>query len=453
MRENVSMAQVMEGLRSPSPGETLEQVKTAYHTAVRVQVARDLEKIQKTVEQEMALAGSEAFYYWTVKQTNKETGKVERKPVTGMSIDGAMILVRNWGNCAVELSIDSEDPSGWTFLASFIDLQTGFTLQRLYRQRKSERHGKYENDRATDIAFQIGQSKAARNVVDKAMPVWLVRTVDKARESAASKYADLKKFVPAFVRKFALLGVTQAQLEAKVGKGINEWTPFDLVDLEGIGKAIKDGETTITDEFEPIEQKPAEPAQTPAQAPVAPAAASPAALADTPKAPEPPGKEVPIEDLVKKAMAGMPAETAAAQPTAPREETVADKLVRQEAERRAREAAAPNPVAQAAPQTTASPPPDDQDNFPGTMYEKSQPVVTPPTAPPAAQVAAAPAATAPPPGEPPLWARTILVASNIRAMNAAVMAAVKAGVPKTEIDPYAQRRRSELDKIAKGETP
>jgi hypothetical protein len=410
MKQNVPLAQVVSELQAPDAGTTLEQVKTVYHTAVRVQVPRDLKIVQSNVLEEMALAGSDAYYYWTVKQTNRETGKVEQVPITGPSIDGAMILIRNWGNCALAVDVVSEDQGSWTFAAVFVDLQTGFTCPRLFRQRKSEQHGKYDADRKLDIAFQIGQSKAIRNVIKNVMPVGLLRVaMERAHEAAANKYADLKKYVPAFVRKFAKLGVTVQQLEVKLDKLQSDWTPMDLATLEAIGMSIGAGETSVADEFDPIEAKPsAQAAQTVPAAKPAPAG--------------PPSKDIPTEVLVKQAMDSIPK----AEPVAP---PVAPVQAPKPAAAPLAPPAAPAPVAGSTTPQTGSPDP------------------VQPTAPPPAPVAPAPEVGSAPAddGTVPAWAQTILDAPTVRAMNAAVMAAVKAGIGKNLIDPYSSKRRSEID--------
>ena len=474
----VGMTEVMNDLRASaaSGGATMEQIKTAYHTAVRVQVPRDLKVATERMKAEMALAGSDAYYYWTVKQINKQTGKEERVPITGPSIDGTMILVRNYGNCALEIGVQIEDPSHWLLCASFIDLECGFTLQRLYRQRKSERHGKYDSDRALDIAFQIGQSKALRNVVKAAMPVGFLRVgMESAHEAAASKYANLEHYKPLFVRKFKAMGVTQDQLELKLDKPFSEWNAMDLADLEALGRAIKDGETTLENEF-------GEPQAAASQS----AAAAPAQSARTAAQPDP-GPS--LDDMVKQgvkyaqeaaeklmdsavrtpapapaappsppvvAAPVQPPVVAPSAPPAPEQEQLGDKLARQAREFEEKQRA--RLEEQRAAQAAAPPTPPVDDGFPGSWSSAHTPAAAPvPPAPPT------PPAPVPPPAAPaqpsapvpdseqPLWARNILASPTIRAMNAAVIDAVKKGIGKADIEPFSARRRAELETIMKGQ--
>ena len=75
-----------------------------------------------------------------------------------------------------------------------MDLETGFTLDRQFRQAKKWTvHGKFDESRKEDIRFQIGQSKAVRNVILNALPSILI---DKAMTAAkAGVMAKVKAFV------------------------------------------------------------------------------------------------------------------------------------------------------------------------------------------------------------------------------------------------------------------
>ena len=51
------------------------------------------------------------------------------------------------------------------------------------------------------------------------------------------------------------MGVTVQQLELRVGADSDKWTAEDIDTLAGIGRAIKAGETTSFEEFEPVEEQ------------------------------------------------------------------------------------------------------------------------------------------------------------------------------------------------------
>lgn len=273
-------------------GANLTQTRTKHVTAVRVQVPRDLDKIKEDCIKEAQLMGEDFFYAWEQNDKYSTTGK---SLIKGMGIEGALVLARNWSNCTCEIEIVEDAPSFWVLQATFIDFERGFTLPRLFRQRKVERHGKFDAERALDIAFQIGQSKAQRNAIDKAMPQWLVRAAMEAATAAAEKrYENVKDAVARFVKYAQRHGIAPQQLEARIGRPFANWNAGDCVLLASVFRAIQQNEISLADAFPPIEvaeppaaQSAPTPAQTKPAEPVAtqaPAAAPPAAA---PQLPEP----------------------------------------------------------------------------------------------------------------------------------------------------------------------
>jgi len=236
-------------------GMPLQKVQTSYTTAVSVQKPRSITRITNNVLAEARLAGSAFYYGWTAK------GKSGPAKIEGPSIDLAMCLVRNYGNSAIELEA-SETLTHYMLKACFVDLESGVTLPRIFRQRKSQRMGgKMDEDRQEDIVFQIGQSKAIRNAIIRAMPNWLI---DQAIETA--KEAELSKIRPeniALAREKALsffspYGITQERMEAKIGRKADDWTPQDIVDLRANAVAVKEGRVKADDLFpdESVDQSP-----------------------------------------------------------------------------------------------------------------------------------------------------------------------------------------------------
>jgi hypothetical protein len=117
--------------------------------------------------------------------------------------------------------------------------------------------GKFDRDRQEDIVFQIGQSKAIRNAIVRAMPAWLV---DQAIETAQG--AELKQIKPENIHKaranvmqfFSTYAVTLECIEAKVGRAVDEWTAQDIVDLRGNATALKEGRVAPEVLFPPVEK-------------------------------------------------------------------------------------------------------------------------------------------------------------------------------------------------------
>lgn len=263
-----NQAQIGGGDLLDASSAGLVQTRTQHITAVRVQVPRVLEEVEKAVIQEAALMGEDYFYAWEQRDKTSPTGKALIK---GISIDGAAMVLRNWTNCTCEIAIVEEGPGHWVLLATFLDFEKGVGFPRLYRQRKAEKHGRYDDDRALDIAFQIGQSKAQRNAIDKGIPKWLInKGLAAATDASNKKYEDVPASIKRFQQYARKIRVTDAQLEDKLGKPFKQWTPSDCVEMAAVMRGIQQQLTTPEDEFPPIKPEDSPegvPAAEPAPAP------------------------------------------------------------------------------------------------------------------------------------------------------------------------------------------
>ena len=236
-------------------GRAMQQVKTEYTTAVAVQKPRVMEVVANNVLTEAKLAGAGFYFRWLV--FNKDTGKKD-KPVQGPAIDLAMCIARNYGNCVIDVTHE-ETLTHFIMRATFVDLETGFTVPRLFRQRKTQNIGSgYSDARKEDMIFQIAQSKAQRNAIIKAVPGWLVdqaievaRQADKDGVELAPEKAKAK--VMAFFEGY---GVTLDRVEAAVGAKVDKWTAENIVDLRGMATGLKEGRVSANELFpESVKEK------------------------------------------------------------------------------------------------------------------------------------------------------------------------------------------------------
>ena len=231
-------------------GRTLARSGTQYVTAMGVQKPRDLGRVIEAMKQEASYARESFFYQLPFGDQ-----------VEGPSIGLAVSLARAWGNCAVTMEVD-ETPDAYMFTARFIDLETGYQLDRAFRQRKQGAvHGKFDPERKQDIAFQIGQSKAIRNVILNATPRWLQdMMVDLAKAAVAAEITPEKllqertRIAELFATNFR---VSLEQLTAKIGRGLPDWTANDVALLRGNFKALQTKELTVAEMFGGEEKRPA----------------------------------------------------------------------------------------------------------------------------------------------------------------------------------------------------
>jgi hypothetical protein len=242
-------------------GKALQKVETGYTTAVVVQNPRSLSRVVSNCIEEAELAASSFYYGWEVK------GKSGKGWIEGPTIDLAMCVARNYGNCAIDVN-RTETPTHFMMKGVFIDLETGFTCPRLFRQRKKQSLGgkmARDTDRMEDIVFQIGQSKAVRNAIIKAMPSWLIeKMIEKAKESVRRGVGENLAEVRAEVlRFFKQYGISQERVEASIGKEADMWSADHIVNLRGMASALKEQRISADELFPEVvvaeEEKEVEP--------------------------------------------------------------------------------------------------------------------------------------------------------------------------------------------------
>ncbi|MDW7774580.1 MAG: hypothetical protein SCH71_16990 [Desulfobulbaceae bacterium] len=234
-------------------GKAISRVQTQYHTAVAVQRPRNLDLIIKALDKEAQYGGESFFYSWPV--MDKRTGK--KTIVEGCSIGASMAIAREFGNCAIPIDVQ-ETSDSFIFTSSFVDIEKGFTISRVYRHKKKPVVGRYDSDRWEDMEFQKGQSKAIRNVVLAGVPKWLSeRMLRKAREAVIAGIGKegLDVARDKVVKFLAGKGVSLDRIEAVVDKVLSEWTADDVASLRGICSQVHDGQASADSFFPEIKQE------------------------------------------------------------------------------------------------------------------------------------------------------------------------------------------------------
>jgi hypothetical protein len=267
------------GAGSLPQGLSARQVRTQYVTAMSVPKARDLAVVERRFLLECAQLGARAYYSWAV-----GGDKGGKDVVEGPSINLALALARCYGNCAIEPLPMEADEEAWYYRYAFIDLETGFTLIRPFRQSRQWRvFGRFDDERKEDIRFQIGASKAIRNVTLNALPEWLInkgmeraKQGERARIESYIKRNGLDKAQAAIVESLEEAGVPQGRVLARLGRATPAaLTVEDLVSLRGDLKALQLGQE-LADTLFPLAAVPKEEdedaADTPGDAPAGPTA-------------------------------------------------------------------------------------------------------------------------------------------------------------------------------------
>jgi hypothetical protein len=231
-------------------GGGLMQTKAQYTTAVQVIRKRNIDAIMLSVEKEASLAGDDFYYAW-----GQGAGYIE-----GISIVGAEILARLWGNCAVNTRVEEKGDS-FIFYGDFIDFETGYNLTRPFRTSKKilfKKDGKtaiYEKERNDDIVFQIGVSKGSRNVIVHAIPRYVQdKAISKAKEGTKKllEKMGIEKATLMIIGKATKVKVPVERIESNYGKK-ERWDIERLILISGALRTIEDGYGTINDVFPPEE--------------------------------------------------------------------------------------------------------------------------------------------------------------------------------------------------------
>jgi hypothetical protein len=233
---------VRQDSQPPVPMHTgLVQAHTPYVAAMQVLKPRDMEAIEKNILRQAALMGEKAAYGWGAGK-----GRVE-----GISIRMAMIMFNAFGNMTVVAEPVQETSEAWIFTHDLVDLQTGASAPRQWREGKRSRvDGNLDPDRKDAIRFNRGQSKNIRNVIVNRMPYWLTqKVIEEAKHGARDrlqKYIDKNGLAAAqtyAIEQLKRYGVTEAQVLEKMGKAeVKGLDLDDLVMLKSDLVAIEGGE-------------------------------------------------------------------------------------------------------------------------------------------------------------------------------------------------------------------
>lgn len=238
---------IVPGTTSLSPRQVGDLFGTLT-TAQPVIKDRDIGRLMQTLKALAQTFGDSYVYSWDVKDKNSKRGD-GKTTIEGPTIQLANDLAREYGNCCLDIR-EIEGPTHWVFYGRFIDLQTGYTLTRAFRQRKNALAGKYEDDRKLDMSYQMGQSKCLRNVVINALRNYAEFMMEEAKNALPDKIAkNPEKYAEAIRRGLAQYGVAEADACKMVGRAMGEWTHKDMARVFGALKAIAEGLTTVAEVF------------------------------------------------------------------------------------------------------------------------------------------------------------------------------------------------------------
>lgn len=194
--------------------------------------------------------GDKYVYSWEV-QDRKNRRKTL---IEGLTIKAAMDLWRAYGNCfAGPLDVDDRG-THWLFTAVFFDRETGSIALRSFLQRKGQETGMRDRDRAEDIIFQIGQSKAIRNVIINALAGDANYMLELSKRRLVDWVEQNREKVDGFIDKVCEeQAIDLLRIEAAVGRTRKQWTSRDLARVVAELRGIDEGLQNEQDAFPALE--------------------------------------------------------------------------------------------------------------------------------------------------------------------------------------------------------
>lgn len=173
------------------------------------------------------------------------------KHIEGPSARFAEVAASAWQNCRLGARIVDEDDRFVTAQGVFFDMQRNVSISYETKRRITDRHGKRYKDDMIGVTANAACSIALRNAVLKGIPKAFWRDIyAQARRTAIGDVKTLSSRRQMVLDHFAKMGVTNEQVFGKLEvKGVEDITLDDIALMKGLATSIRDGETTIENEF------------------------------------------------------------------------------------------------------------------------------------------------------------------------------------------------------------
>jgi hypothetical protein len=177
------------------------------------------------------------------------------KPIRGPSIRLAEIIAQQWGNCRVDARVIAIDRTNRVIVAegTFHDLETNSAMRSVVQRRISDKRGRLFSDDMVVVTGNAACSIARRNAILAGVPKAVWRKAYEASEKVvAGDIKTLGQRREAAIKAFANFGVKPEQVFAALDvEALDDITLEHIPTLQGMFSALKNGETTIEELFDP----------------------------------------------------------------------------------------------------------------------------------------------------------------------------------------------------------
>lgn len=175
------------------------------------------------------------------------------KTIEGPSARLAEILASAYGNMRIEGRPIDDDGKFITARGTAFDIQNNVLIAFETKRRVTTKNGKRFSDDMVGVTSNAATSIAIRNAVLKVVPKAFWGPVYEAcRQVAVGDASTLVKRRDAMLVYFLKLGVTNTKVFQLLGvAGVEDITLEHLATLKGLATAIKEGDTTVDEAFNP----------------------------------------------------------------------------------------------------------------------------------------------------------------------------------------------------------
>lgn len=176
--------------------------------------------------------------------------------VSGPTIRFAEELARCWGNIDYGIKELSQDDGKSEMQAYAWDLETNAqSVQNFTNPHIREANGKAKILTSQRDIYEINANMGARRLRSRILAILPTDLVDMAineckKTLAGNNDEPLIDRVKKMIVAFGKIGVTQEQIEKRLGRKVDTMTVDDFTDYIGIYNAIKQGESKIAEWFE-----------------------------------------------------------------------------------------------------------------------------------------------------------------------------------------------------------
>jgi hypothetical protein len=242
-------AEIMAVETQPMAIAELNRSEIDMQVATAKKYPRSLEKFRQdalsmaTVDKETA-----ASCFYKLKRTSKEGGS---SFIEGPSVRLAEIIASSWGNLRFGARIISEDNRFVTAQGIAYDLERNVSNTIEVSRRITDRNGKRYGDDMIAVTKNAACSIALRNAIFKTVPFTYAKQIyEQAKKTAIGDVKTIGERRGGMITAFAKMRVTTEQLLDWCEKpSVEDIGLAEIEDLLGVYQAIKDGDTTIEEQF------------------------------------------------------------------------------------------------------------------------------------------------------------------------------------------------------------